>query len=79
MVKSKIHGIWGGELQLEEFSDDEDFFVLGGYSLAMMRIQRGITAEFGIEVPIDQLFRTPTVTEIAAYVEARLTPGSQPS
>lgn len=72
MIKSKIRDIWSSELRLEEFSDDDDFFVLGGQSLAMMRIQRGITAELGVEVPIDQLFRVPTVTAIADYVETML-------
>lgn len=72
MIKSKIRDIWSSELRLEEFSDDDDFFVLGGQSLAMMRIQRGITAELGVEVPIDQLFRVPTVTAIADCVEAML-------
>ncbi|GAA2762261.1 hypothetical protein GCM10010103_13020 [Streptomyces paradoxus] len=80
MIKSKIRDIWSSELRLEEFSDDDDFFVLGGQSLAMMRIQRGITAELGVEVPIDQLFRVPTVTAIADYVETMLAakPTAQP-
>jgi acyl carrier protein len=72
MIKSKIRDIWSSELRLAEFSDDDDFFVLGGQSLAMMRIQRGITAELGVEVPIDQLFRVPTVTAIADHVETML-------
>ncbi|MFF8934609.1 acyl carrier protein [Streptomyces paradoxus] len=72
MITTKIRAIWSSELRLDKFSDDDDFFVLGGHSLAMMRIQRGITAELGVEVPIDQLFRVPTVTAISAYVESVL-------
>jgi acyl carrier protein len=72
MVKSRLHDIWRMQFKDTEFSDDEDFFVLGGNSLAMMRIQQGILAEFGVEVPIDQLFREPTVAGICGYIEAKL-------
>ncbi|GAU68753.1 peptide synthetase [Streptomyces sp. NBRC 110611] len=68
MIASKIHAIWSRELNLEEFSDTDDFFSLGGHSLIMTRIQREILSELGIEVPMDQLFRKSTVAEIAEHI-----------
>ncbi|MFI9201167.1 phosphopantetheine-binding protein [Streptomyces sp. NPDC053048] len=72
MIASKIHAIWSRELKLEEFSDTDDFFSLGGHSLIMTRIQREILTELGIEVPMDQLFRKSTVAEIAEHIETAL-------
>lgn len=72
MIAEKIHAIWSRELKLEEFSDTDDFFNLGGHSLIMTRIQLAIVSELGIEVPMDQLFRKSTVKEISEHIEAAL-------
>ncbi|MET9497727.1 phosphopantetheine-binding protein [Streptomyces sp. NPDC006552] len=50
---------------------DDDFFALGGQSLIMFRIQGAFLDELGAEVPMDQMFRNPTVASIAAYLESR--------
>lgn len=72
MIAEKIHAIWSRELKLEEFSDTDDFFNLGGHSLIMAKIQVAIVSELGIEVPMDQLFRKSTVKEISEHIEAAL-------
>ena len=69
MISEKIHKIWGQELRLESFSDDDDFFALGGHSLIMARIQESIKDETGVEVPMDELFRHPTVSQISSHLE----------
>jgi acyl carrier protein len=70
VIAQKIHDIWSRELDLADFSDDEDFFALGGHSLIMVQIQEAITKEFGVEVPMDELFRKSTVTGISAHLES---------
>jgi acyl carrier protein len=70
MTSQKIHEIWAKELRLTDFSDEDDFFALGGHSLAMARIQDLIGKEFGIEVPMDQLFRKSTVNSISAHIDS---------
>lgn len=72
MIQSTIHDIWSRELKLDDFSDTDDFFALGGHSLIMARIQREITSALGIEVPMDQLFRKSTVTQISDHVQTVL-------
>jgi acyl carrier protein len=72
MIAEKIHAIWSRELKLDEFSDTDDFFDLGGHSLIMARIQQAISTELGIEVPMDQLFRKSTVATIAANIESSM-------
>jgi acyl carrier protein len=68
----KVHAIWSAKLDLAEFSDDDDFFALGGHSLIMARIQAEYAAEFGIEVAMDELFRNATVRTITRYLENAL-------
>jgi acyl carrier protein len=69
MISSKIHDIWRRELALDDFSDTDDFFALGGHSLIMAKIQEDISNELGVEVPMDELFRKATVAELSAHIE----------
>ncbi len=72
MIAQKIHAIWSRELRRADFSDTDDFFDLGGHSLVMNRIQRAIHEELDVAVPMGQLFRRPTVTQISEYIETVL-------
>ncbi|MFD9210636.1 acyl carrier protein [Streptomyces sioyaensis] len=72
MIQQKINKIWGDALNLQDISDDDDFFALGGHSLIMAKVQTAINDELGIEIPMDELFRHPTVRSISAYTESRL-------
>ncbi|GCB52702.1 acyl carrier protein [Streptomyces sp. NL15-2K] len=72
MITSKVHAIWGRALNRDDFSDDDNFFILGGNSLTMTRIQREIHAEIGVAVPMDLLFRKSTVKEISEHIGAAL-------
>ncbi|HET8659247.1 MAG TPA: acyl carrier protein [Micromonosporaceae bacterium] len=72
MIAEKIHEIWSRELKLAEFSDDDDFFALGGHSLIMAEIQAAIKDETGVEVPMDELFRRPTVASISEHLDRTL-------
>jgi acyl carrier protein len=72
VITTKIHDIWSRLLGADDFSDTDDFFGLGGNSLLMTRMQRQITAELGVSVPMDQLFRRATVAALAEYVAAEL-------
>jgi acyl carrier protein len=67
-MEQKIHEIWSRKLRLDDFSDDDDFFALGGHSLIMAEIQEEIAKETGVEVPMDELFRHSTVAGISAHL-----------
>ncbi|MFD7668586.1 phosphopantetheine-binding protein [Streptomyces sp. NPDC059788] len=71
MTEQKISKIWKDALKLDDISDDDDFFALGGHSLIMAEIQAGITKELGVEVPMDELFRYSTIKGITAHLESR--------
>ncbi|GAA1928062.1 phosphopantetheine-binding protein [Streptantibioticus ferralitis] len=73
MIEQKINKIWEDALKLDNISDDDDFFALGGHSLVMAEIQAAIAKELGIEVPMDELFRHSTIRSISAHLESRAT------
>jgi acyl carrier protein len=70
MIADSVRAIWRRELQRADIADDDDFFALGGQSVILARIQGAFIAEFGVEVPIDQMFLNTTVSSISAYIES---------
>jgi amino acid adenylation domain-containing protein len=72
-IETAIAGLWVELLGVERVGRHDDFFALGGHSLlatqAMVRMGR-VT---GVDVPLRQLFVTPTVRGLAAFVAAAAT------
>jgi len=60
--------IWHDVLQIDDIGLDEDLFDLGGHSLTITRINSRIRQRFGVDVPLDAFFDTPTIAEISAVV-----------
>ncbi|MEU5163241.1 acyl carrier protein [Streptomyces sp. NPDC020875] len=69
MLAEAVRRIWCRELERDDISADDDFFALGGQSVIMARIQMAYIEELGVEVPVDQMFRNPTVRSIVAFIE----------
>ena len=58
-------------LEVPEVGIDDSFFELGGQSLQAMRLSTRIGAAVGVGVSVNTLFDTPTVAELATYIEAK--------
>jgi|GEM_PF-313343 len=60
-----IAGVWRQALGLERVGVDDNFFDLGGHSLALIRVQESLRRHFGQGIPLMDLFRAPTVAAMA--------------
>ncbi len=70
MIDERVRAIWCRELQREDVRADDDFFALGGNSVIMAMIQGAFIDELGVEVPIDVMFRNPTVASVSTYIDS---------
>ncbi|MBG0830307.1 amino acid adenylation domain-containing protein [Planomonospora sp. ID67723] len=73
-----VAGVWREVLGLPRISAGENFFEIGGHSLATAEVQARLAALLGRAVPIVDLFRFPTVRSLAAHLDgAGRTPGPE--
>lgn len=56
----------------------DDFFTLGGNSLQAIRLVARLANQFGIAMAARQVFLTPTIGEIAAWLDAAVPAGGDP-
>jgi len=63
-----IAGIWCRCLGLERVGIRDNFFDAGGHSLLLVRVHRMLREELGVEFPLVELFRLPTISALAAYL-----------
>ncbi|NEC63245.1 amino acid adenylation domain-containing protein [Streptomyces sp. SID9727] len=69
-VTATVLAIWRDVLDLDDLGADEDLFDLGGHSLTITAIAGRIRKEYGVSVPFDVFFDSPTVHGVAACVAA---------
>ena len=60
--------IWSEVLDIEKIGIRENFFELGGHSLKGMVMTSRIHKELNVELPLMELFKTPTIAEISGYL-----------
>ncbi|MFI7445171.1 AMP-binding enzyme, partial [Nonomuraea indica] len=65
--------IWQDLLVLPEVGRHQNFVTLGGDSILAARLAEEIRDEFGVELPLREIFAGPTIAEHAALIEQRRT------
>jgi amino acid adenylation domain-containing protein len=69
-TEQRIAEIWKRVLQVNEIGIDDNFFTAGGHSLLATRVMTAIRKELEVQVSISDLFKKPTIAELAAQVNA---------
>ncbi|HEV3402019.1 MAG TPA: non-ribosomal peptide synthetase [Acidimicrobiales bacterium] len=64
--EAAVLSIWAEVLQKDDVGADDDFFSLGGHSLAAAQIVARLNDALGVDLPPDAVFEAPTVAELAA-------------
>jgi amino acid adenylation domain-containing protein len=68
-LEEKLAGIWQEILGLPQVGVESNFFDLGGHSLMATRVVSQIRERCGVEMPLRMLFESPTIAELARYLE----------
>lgn len=68
-VEKQLTNQWCELLQLEEVGIDDNFFDLGGNSLAAVRMVSQYQSKFGREIPVVKVFQYPTIAKLAEAIE----------
>jgi acyl carrier protein len=68
LIEEKLAKIWAEVLELKQVGICDTFSDLGGHSLHATQVISRIVAEFKVELPIDFLLNSPTISEMAAVV-----------
>jgi acyl carrier protein len=55
-------------LSIDQVGIDDNFFDLGGHSLSATRVISRVIKQFRLELPLQSLFQSPTVAEMAAII-----------
>jgi hypothetical protein len=64
-LEADIAAVWKNVLGITEVGLDDNFFDLGGTSLALMRAHNRLTADLRLDLSIVDLFEHPTVRSLA--------------
>jgi acyl-CoA synthetase (AMP-forming)/AMP-acid ligase II/acyl carrier protein len=71
-VEEQIAEIWGEFLGVDSPGTVDSFFRLGGTSLGAMNVMLAICRTFEVNLPLQTIFQTPTIRELATLVEAAI-------
>jgi len=68
-LERAVAAIWKEVLGVQAVGVEDDFFALGGHSLAATQVGARLRDAFGVELPVTAVFDWPTVAELAAAVD----------
>jgi acyl carrier protein len=69
-TEERLAEIWREVLRVERVGAGDHFFDLGGHSLLATQVASRVRVRLGVEIAIQQLFDTPRLAALAAFVDA---------
>ncbi|GAA6619991.1 amino acid adenylation domain-containing protein [Scytonema sp. NUACC26] len=76
-VEEDLAGIWSQILRLDCIGIHDNFFELGGHSLQAMQVIARMRQIFGVEIPLQSLFETPTIASLASAIALNQSQGTK--
>ncbi|MBG86577.1 MAG: non-ribosomal peptide synthase [Verrucomicrobiales bacterium] len=67
-LEKSLAEIWRGLLQVDSVSIHDNFFEMGGHSLLILKAQNKLREKVGVDLPLADLFRHPTLASLAAHI-----------
>ncbi len=67
-IEENMVAIWSDILGVERIGINDNFFDLGGHSLRATTLASRVFKEMDIELPLQQIFKTPTLKELANFI-----------
>jgi non-ribosomal peptide synthetase component F len=67
-TEAALAEIWAEVLSVETVGVEDNFFDLGGHSLLVIQVLSRVRRSFHVEVPLRELFESPTVAALAVSV-----------
>jgi phthiocerol/phenolphthiocerol synthesis type-I polyketide synthase E len=71
-IERSLHALWKEMLGVETLSIYDNFFELGGHSLMATQLVARLQETAPVRFPLNFIFTTPTIAELAAVIEERL-------
>jgi len=71
-VRTRVAQAFRQQLGVPEVGPEDSFFSLGGDSVIAAQIVRLLRHSFEVQLPLRVMFRNPTVTGLAGYIEEQL-------
>jgi acyl carrier protein len=71
-VEEFLVKVWQQELGIDTVGADDDFFELGGTSLAAMQVMLQLCREFDIDLPLESMFSHTTLGRLARIAEEKI-------
>jgi acyl-CoA synthetase (AMP-forming)/AMP-acid ligase II/acyl carrier protein len=67
-LERRLAAIWKHTLALDQVGIEDDFFQIGGHSVLASQMLAQVSDEMEVELPIRQLFETPTIKKLAEVI-----------
>ena len=76
-IEERMVAIWQDVLKVERIGTHDNFFDLGGDSLKAVTLVSRLQREFGVELPLHELFERARVVDMAGWLAAADRPGGE--
>jgi acyl-coenzyme A synthetase/AMP-(fatty) acid ligase len=70
-VEAMLAGIWAEVLGMPQVGRNDNFFEVGGHSLAILQVQQKLQQALSIFLPLRLYFEKPLLADIAAVIQER--------